>query len=126
MSIHQEVELAATPHAVYEALMDQSQHAALTGGAATISREVGGAFSCHDGQIVGRHIELVPDQRIVQAWRVSAWPEGVYSIVRFELEAAGAGTKLVLDHDGFPEGAGEMLAQGWQMRYWDALGKKLG
>jgi activator of HSP90 ATPase len=33
-----------------------------------ISREVGGAFSLFGGIIVGRHIELVPNERIVQAW----------------------------------------------------------
>jgi hypothetical protein len=36
------------------------------------------------GDISGRNVELVPGRRAVQAWRSNAWPEGVYSIVRFE------------------------------------------
>jgi hypothetical protein len=46
---------------------------------------VGGAFTLFGGHITGRHIELVPDQRIVQAWRVVDWIPVVYSIVKFEL-----------------------------------------
>src|ERR1044072_1311264 len=56
------------------------------------------------GHIVGRHIELVANERIVQAWRVIDWNPGVYSIVKFELAEHGSGTKLVFDHTGFPEG----------------------
>jgi uncharacterized protein YndB with AHSA1/START domain len=35
-----------------------------------LSPHAGGAFSVFDGYIVGRQIELVPNERIVQAWRV--------------------------------------------------------
>lgn len=34
----------ATPHEVYEALMDSRTHGRLTGGPARISRKVGGRF----------------------------------------------------------------------------------
>jgi Activator of Hsp90 ATPase homolog 1-like protein len=49
------------------------------------------------------------------------WPEGLYSIARFELQAEGRGTKLVFDHDGFPADMKDVLAQGWQANYWDKL-----
>ena len=75
------------------------------------------------GHIVGRHIELVANERIVQAWRVIDWNPGVYSIVKFELAEQGSGTKLVFDHTGFPEGKGRHLAHGWKANYWDPLGK---
>ena len=35
-----------------------------------LSTHAGGAFSVFDGYIVGRQLELVPNERIVQAWRV--------------------------------------------------------
>src|SRR5260370_40154486 len=50
-----------------------------------IYSEVGGTFSLFAGHIVGRRLELVPNERIVQAWRVLPWPEGIYSIARLEL-----------------------------------------
>ena len=124
-SIHQEVVFKATPERVYQALMTSDQHSAFTGGEAKISGEVGGAFSCHGGQVVGRNVELVDGQRIVQAWRIAAWDPGVYSIVRFELSAHEDGARLVMDHSSFPAGKGEHLASGWTERYWEPLKKYL-
>lgn len=124
--IHQEVVFKASPDRIYDALMDGRQHGAFTGSPAEISPEVGGPFSCHGGQIVGRNIELVRNQRIVQAWRVASWADGVYSIVRFELQRGGSETtRLVLDHSGFPEGERPHLESGWHARYWDPLRKYL-
>ncbi|MCA9710256.1 MAG: SRPBCC domain-containing protein [Myxococcales bacterium] len=119
--IHQEVAFSAPPARIYRALMDSAEHAEFTGGPAQISAEEGGACSWHGGQITGRNIELVPDQRIVQAWRAMHWDQGVYSIVRFELRADGAGTRLILEQAGHPEGSGEHLESGWQARYWEPL-----
>ncbi|HTG52382.1 MAG TPA: SRPBCC domain-containing protein, partial [Candidatus Tectomicrobia bacterium] len=56
-------------------------------------------------------------------WRVVAWPEGVYSIARFELKPQGSGTRLVFDHIGFPEGLHDHFAQGWEENYWSLLKK---
>jgi activator of HSP90 ATPase len=50
-----------------------------------ISREAGGTFALFGGYITGRHVELVPNERIVQAWRAGGWDPGVYSIAKFEL-----------------------------------------
>jgi activator of HSP90 ATPase len=91
-----------------------------------ISREVGGTFTIFGGHILGRNLELVPHQRIVQAWRVVDWDAGHYSIARFELTAQGAGTKIVFDHTGFPKGQAEHLANGWKSHYWQPLQEYLG
>lgn len=124
--IHHEVTFTAGPERIFAVLMDSDEHAAFTAnGAAEISREPGGAFSAHGGQIQGRNIEIIPDRRIVQAWRVSNWPEGIYSLVRFELTPDGKGTKLVLDHWGFPDGTRDHLDSGWEARYWEPLRKYL-
>ena len=90
---------------------------------ARIDSLVGGTFSLFDGHIIGRILELVPNQRIVEAWRVVDWPNGVYSIAKFELKQQDSGTFLIFDHVGFPEGLKEHLSIGWQQHYWNALGK---
>jgi activator of HSP90 ATPase len=123
ITIHQEIDLNASPQKVYEALLDSKQFIEFSDRAAEINREVGGAFSLFKGHIIGRNLELVPSQRIVQAWRVVTWPEGAYSIARFELKPQGSGTHLVLDHIGFPEGLHDHLAQGWDENYWSLLKK---
>ena len=125
-SLHQEIELKAPPQRIYEILLDSKQFAAFTGMPATIDTAAGGAFSMFGGMIVGRNVELIPSQRIVQAWRPTHWDPGVYSVVKFELKPQGSGTTLILDHTGFPEGEYDSLFKGWRSRYWDPLKKYLG
>jgi activator of HSP90 ATPase len=137
-SIHQETVFRAGRSRVYEALIDSKQFNEITKIAAAkdpgislekvpteISREVGGTFTLFGGIILGRHIELVPNTRIVQAWRVVNWDPGVYSIVKFELVEQGTGTGIVFDHTGFPKGDAEHLASGWKAHYWEPLAKFL-
>jgi activator of HSP90 ATPase len=125
-TIHQEASFSASPSRVYGALVDLKQFAEVTGQPATGESTVGAAFSAFDGYVTGRHIELVPDKRVVQAWRAKSWPEGVHSIVRFELMPDGKGTRLVFDHEGFPEKEKEHLSGGWQTMYWEKIAKYLG
>jgi activator of HSP90 ATPase len=136
-SIHQEAVFKASRKRVYEGLTDTKQFDKVIqlsgvmksmppGGKPTeISSEVGGAFALFGGYITGRHIELVPNERIVQAWRAGGWDPGVYSIAKFELVEQGSGTKIVFDHTGFPKGEGEHLAAGWKAHYWEPLEKLL-
>ncbi len=122
-TIRQEVKFAASPKKVYDALLDSTSFAAFTGAPATIDAKVGGAVNAFGGMIVGTNLELVPGQRIVQAWRAGNWPEGHYSIVKFELAADGKGSKLALEHSGAPDGSEEMLEGGWHKMYWEPLAK---
>ena len=76
------------------------------------------------GLVVGRNVELVPNQRIVQAWRLAQeFPEGTYSLLKIELQAKDSGTRLKLDHTGFPEGHYDHLYEGWYSHYWEPLRK---
>ena len=78
------------------------------------------------GYVTGRQVELVQDTRIVQVWRAGSWKPGEYSLVKFELTAQGANTKLTLDHTGFPKGEAQHLADGWKGNYFEPLAKLLG
>jgi activator of HSP90 ATPase len=136
-AIHQEPVFKANRKRVYEALIDtaqfdkviqlsgvmQSMH--LGAKPTEISREAGGAFTIFGGYITGRQVELVPDERIVQAWRTGSWDPGVYSIAKYKLVEQGSGTRIVFDHTGFPKGAAETLAAGWKAHYWEPLDKLL-
>jgi len=125
ITIHQEINFKVSAEKVYNALLDSKQFTAFSGRSAEINPTVGGVFSLFEKHIIGQNVELVPNQRIVQAWRVVDWPAGVYSIARFELKSQGDGTQLVFDHIGFPEGLQAHLADGWQRNYWDLLSKYL-
>jgi activator of HSP90 ATPase len=122
-SLHQEVAFTVPPQRIYEVLLDSKQFAAVTGLPAEIDPKAGGAFTTFGGLILGRNVELIPSQRIVQAWRPAAWPSGVYSIVKFELKPQASGVLVVLDHTGFPESDFDGLTSGWPERYWEPLKK---
>jgi len=136
-AIHQEPVFKASRKRVYEALTNAKQFdkiiqlsgvmqsMSLADKPAEISSEVGGAFALFGGYIMGRHIELVPNERIVQAWRAGRWAPGVYSIAKFELVEQGSGSKIVFDHTGFPKGDAESLASGWKAHYWEPMEKLL-
>ncbi len=124
--IHHEVVFAAPPGQIYRALIDSKEFAKITGSPAEIDPEEGGRFSCFGGYITGRQVEMTPNKRIVQAWRTGSWPEGVYSIVSFDLRAEGLKTKLVFDQNGAPEKEIGSLDPGWVKRYWEPLKKHLG
>src|SRR5579862_5172929 len=137
-AIHQEISIKAERSAVYQALTDSKQFDAITrlsdaislvtapdAKPTSIGRAAGEAFTLFGGHITGWNLELVQDERLVQAWRVGNWKAGDYSIARFVLLADGAQTRLVFDHRGFPDGAGGHLASGWHTHYWDPLVKFL-
>src|SRR5258708_3379845 len=125
-NIHHEVSFSAAPSRVYQALVDTKTFAELTGAPASGDSTEGAAFSAFGGHITGRNVELVPNKRVVQAWRAKTWPEGLFSIVRFELKSDSQGTKLFFDHDGFPEDMKEHLSQGWHSNYWENIAKHVG
>jgi activator of HSP90 ATPase len=137
-AIRQEVMFEAGPQRVYEALTGAKNFDMITrlsdgavmlsaAGAkpTAISNEAGGSFTLFGGYVTGRHIEMLPNERLVQAWRAASWKPGEFSIAVFSLAAEGAKTKLTFDHRGFPDGAGSSLAKGWHMHYWEPLAKFL-
>ena len=137
-SIRQELMLDATPQRVYQSLTNTKDFDAITrlsdgavllaaAGAkpTSISTEVGGPFTLFGGYITGRHLEMLPNERLVQAWRAGSFKAGAFSIAAFYLTAEGDRTKLSFEHRGFPDGNGASLAQGWHSHYWEPLAKYL-
>jgi activator of HSP90 ATPase len=136
-AIHQEVIFAASPERLYRTLTDAQlfdkvmlasgalQAMGLQSTPCQISAEPGGAFSLFGGYVTGRHIELSPGVRIVQAWRAGSWAPHIYSIARFELAPHPQGVNLSFDHTGIPNDEALSLATGWRKHYWQPLSKVL-
>jgi activator of HSP90 ATPase len=137
-AIRQKIALDASPQRVYEALTrskDFDMITRLSDGAVllkaagatptSISTDAGGSFTLFGGHITGRNIEMLPHERLIQAWRAGNWKPGEYSIAAFYLTAEGGKTRLDFEHRGFPAGEGASLAQGWQSHYWEPLAKFL-
>lgn len=124
-TIRQSVTFKASPHKVYEALMDSRKHARFTGAKAKISRKVNGKFTAYDGYIEGIHLDLVPDRKIVQSWRGSDWPEGHFSKATFSLKKVKDGARLTFAQRGVPDQHYDDIRQGWYDYYWKPMKEML-
>jgi uncharacterized protein YndB with AHSA1/START domain len=124
-TIHFDVDYKTSPERIYHVLLDAKEFKACTGLPAEIDPKVGGWFKLFDGQIEGRNVELVPNQRIVQAWRPAYWAPGVYSIAKFELIPKAPLTTIIFDHVGFAAELQGHLTEGWKDHYWEPLHKYL-
>lgn len=121
-TIKQKVKFRAAPDVVYELLADSRKHSAVTGRKASISRKVGGTFSAAVNGSTGVNVDLVPAKRIVQAWRDSRFPAGIFSMASFFLTPTGdGGTELVLTHRGVPKDLIPDTEQAWRDHYWSRM-----
>jgi activator of HSP90 ATPase len=120
-TIRQSITFKASPHEVYDALMDSRKHARFTGAQARISRKAGGKFTAYDGYIEGVNLNLVPDKKIVQSWRGSDWPENHYSMATFSLKKCKNGTRLTFTQSGVPDQYYHDISQGWRDYYWKPM-----
>ena len=64
----------------------------------------GGEFSLFSGNVTGTFIELVPNKKIVQKWRLAAWPAGHFSTQTLDLDQGSDSTSLRLKWEGVPVG----------------------
>jgi activator of HSP90 ATPase len=124
-NLQQSVIIKATPREVYEALMDSRKHSKFTGAKASISRKVGGRCSVNGNYIRGINLDLMPNKRIVQAWRGSDWPKGHYSIATFSLSRIKGGTRLIFTQMGVPDREYKGISQGWRDYYWKPMKEML-
>ena len=121
-SFEMSIELPTNPAKIYDAWLNGTHHSAFTGSLATCDPKVGGKFTAWDGYIWGSNLELHTNQRILQSWRTSEFPEGSPdSRLEIILEPTTRGTKLILRHNNIPDGQGQGYQQGWQDFYFNPL-----
>jgi uncharacterized protein YndB with AHSA1/START domain len=110
--------IPASPLDVYEAWLDSEAHSQMTGAEARMSDKIGADFSAWDDDVRGRNLELVPGERIVQAWRTSKFTgENEDSIVTITLDRADDGTLLTLVHSNVPDEHRHNEEGGWESNY---------
>ena len=111
-----------TASEIYNAWLSSDGHSALTGSTANMDGRVGGKFSAWDGYIFGSTLELTPNQRIVQAWRTSEFPDDAPdSRLEVFLDEVESGTRVTLTHTDMPEDQVESYRQGWEDFYFKPM-----
>ncbi|HKG52850.1 MAG TPA: SRPBCC family protein [Anaerolineales bacterium] len=116
--------IQAEPTEIYEAWLSSEGHTSMTGSPAQVDGNVGGKFSAWDGYIFGTTLELTPNQRILQAWRTSEFPEDALdSHVEVLLEKFDGETRITLIHTDVPENQVDSYRQGWEDFYFKPMKK---
>ncbi|KAK3093090.1 hypothetical protein FSP39_010967 [Pinctada imbricata] len=106
---------------IYRVLTTKEMVQAFTGAPAEMEVEKGGKFSLLHGNITGEFVELVPEKKIVQRWRVKGWPEAHYSQVTFEFDEKDDSTVLTMTQSGVPDNEVERTKEGWKINYWNRI-----
>jgi len=102
---------------IYNAWLDSTEHAAMTGGAANCSKQEGEKFSAWDGYITGKNIQLIPNSTIIQSWRTADFADDqVDSQIKISLEDTNKGCTLILTHTNIPDGQPD-YKKGWNEHY---------
>lgn len=121
-TLEQQVAFPASPEIVYKAYTDPLEQTRFTGAEATGQPKVGNRFTAWDGYIEGTYLELIPGQKIVQAWQTTEWPDGYPpSLVEITLRAVPEGTELTLRHTAVPHSQADDYDAGWHSSYWQPL-----
>ncbi len=120
-TIKQTATFKASPHEIYELLMDSKKHSGFTQAPAKISKKVNGKFTTYGNYIDGVNLELVKDKKIVQSWHGSEWPKDHYSKATFLLKKNKNGTKLIFTQSNVPVEFYKDISEGWMEHYWNKM-----
>lgn len=112
---------------IYNAWLNSEGHTAMTGSPATVDGKIGGRFTAWNGYISGSTLELTPNQRIVQTWRTSEFPDDAPdSHLEVLLCETEAGTEVTLTHTDMPENQVDSYRQGWEDFYFKPMREYFG
>jgi activator of HSP90 ATPase len=120
-SITLQDEFRCAPDALFRAIVTEDQVKAYTQSDCKIDAKVGGEFSLFGGNVVGVFQELVPHEKIKQAWRFKHWPDGHFSTVTMTIESSSGVTKLKLAQSGIPSKDVETTKNGWRSHQWERM-----
>ncbi|KAG7191892.1 uncharacterized protein KQ657_002681 [Scheffersomyces spartinae] len=120
LTLHLEPVFNTTIDQLYLTLLDGNRIAAWSRSAPKIELfppSEGSEFQIFGGSILGKLIKLVPNQRIVQTWRLDDWKAGHYSTLDIELIQGSSDSKMVVKWSGIPIGEEERVRNNFEEYY---------
>jgi activator of HSP90 ATPase len=118
--IHQSVVLPAAARTLFAMYLDPKKHAAITGGAVTISDKPNSRFRAFNGSLSGRTLMVEKNRLIVQSWRSTGFhADAADSTVFLSFGDAGQGKgRIDLVHLDVPKSDYRSVSEGWELSYW--------
>ena len=109
----------AEPSDVYSAITNPYTIELWTGYPAIMSEEAGSEFSLWDGDITGKNLEFIKDNKIVQEWYFGDKPD--QSIVTIIIQPDKENSVVTVEHVNIPDEDFADIAEGWREYYFGAI-----
>ncbi|KAJ1982666.1 Co-chaperone [Dimargaris xerosporica] len=121
VTIDETIEFVTSAAELYQTLLDPGRVAAWTRATPQIDPTEGAKFSLFGGNVTGVLEQLVPNQMIVQKWRLATWPADYYSQVTMTLDQGDQSVRLHLVQTGVPLGEQDQTKANWHHYYWQSI-----
>ncbi|KAL6449713.1 AHA1 Hsp90 co-chaperone AHA1 [Candida maltosa Xu316] len=119
-TLHMEPSFNTSADQIYMTLLDEARIAAWTRSYPIIEKfppKEGSSFKFFGGSVSGKFLKLVPNEQIVELWRLDDWKEGHYAQLDMKLVQSSGETKLVVKFSGIPIGEEERVKNNFEERY---------
>jgi activator of HSP90 ATPase len=125
--IHLSTVLPAAAGKLFAMYLDPKKHAAITGGAVTISAKPNSRFRAFNGSLSGRTLMVEKNRLIVQSWRSTNFhADDADSTLFLGFHDAGKNKgRIELVHLDVPKGDYKGVSEGWELYYWTPWRKLL-
>jgi len=114
-------QIKAEPEDIYTALTNPFTIELWSGETAIMTKEVGAEFSLWDGDIIGKNIELIENEKLVQEWYFDEDEERDASIVTIKIWKKNSSCSVELMHTNIPDEAYDNIVEGWNEAYLGAI-----
>lgn len=119
-TLHLEPSFNTSAEQIYLTLLDEARIGAWTRSAPVIEKfppKEGSEFKFFGGSVSGKFLKLVPNEQIVELWRLDDWKAGHFAQLDMKLVQSSGETKLVVKFSGIPIGEEERVKNNFEERY---------
>ena len=119
-TLHLEPTFNTSAEQIYLTLLDASRIAAWTRSPPEIELfppKEGSTYKFFGGAVLGKFLKLVPNEQIVELWRLQDWKEGHYAELDMKMIQSSGETKVVVKFSGIPIGEEERVRDNFEDMY---------
>ena len=114
-------QIKAEAQDVFTALTNPFTIELWSGEKAVMTTKVGEEFSLWDGDITGKNIEIIENEKLVQQWYFGEDDDTEPSIVTIKIWPKNSSCSVELLHTNIPDEAYENIVEGWNDAYLGAV-----